>query len=117
MPVELNPLALAIAVGLGWLLKNKWKSFNNQFIPLANFAVLFLGKLLLEASPAEAGVFSFLGHVGLSVADLAYQSAAEAVIASGAQSSAKATGRAALKLLRLNLLAKIVALAEKAAEK
>ena len=88
-----------------------------RICPKSGLAALFTGKLLLDVSPADAGVFGFLGHIGSSVAGLAYQSAVEAIIASGAQSSAKATGRVALKLLKLSLLDKLIGAAEKEAVK
>lgn len=114
-------LPVALALGFGWLLKNvvfKNRAEKlNQLIPVINFAALFIGRLLFEVQPAEAGVFGFLGGLGKGVAEMAYQSAVEAVIASGAQSSAKATGRAALKLLKLALLDKLIGAAEKEAVK
>lgn len=114
-------LPVALALGLGWLLKNvvfKNRAEQlNQLIPAINFVALFAGRLLFEVQPAEAGVFGFLGKLGVGVAGIAYQSAVESIIASGAQSSAKATGRVALKLFKLALLGKAIEAAEKEAVK
>src|SRR5690349_9557492 len=112
----LDPIAIGAALILGWILKNK-TPFSNQAIPIANALILFLSKLVLNISPAEAGVFGVLGHVGASVGSIAYQSVVQAVIASGAQSSAKATGRVASSLLKLALLDKLVGAASKEAAK
>lgn len=117
--MELEALAIALAVIVGWVLKNKTK-VSNQAIPVINFALQFLGRLLLElagGTPAEASVFSALGKAGKSVGDLAWASLATTIVATGGHSSVKATGRAAFQLLKLALLDKLVAAAAKEAEK
>lgn len=98
-----NSFAIAIAGVVGYLLKNKFPKFNNQFIPVANFAVQFLGSLLLQIKPAEAASLKGIGDAASSVL---LQSMFATVMASGAQSSLKATGRSFLGFLKQILLAK-----------
>lgn len=106
-----------LAWGTGWFLKNRAPWFDNQYIPMLNLVLQFVTRLVLEVSPAEAGVFGSLKSVLSGVGDIAFQSAVSTVLASGGQSSAKATGRAAFKLFKLMILDRLVSAAAKEAEK
>lgn len=106
LPIDIwNAVGYAVALGLGWYLKNR-TSVSNQAIPVINFLVNFLGQLLLQVQPAEAGVFSVLGVAGSFLANTALEALVITVAASGTQSSAKATGRLLLPVLKQLLLAK-----------
>jgi len=106
-------LAVGIALVVGYLLKNK-TSLNNQAIPIVNFLLQFFGRLALEIKPAEAGIFSVIGAAAYSVL---FESAATTVLASGMQSSAKATGRTFLSVLKFILAQRAAAAAQKIADK
>lgn len=119
METPFNPVGYAIALALGWVLKNK-TSISNQAIPIINFAVQFLGVVLLALvgpTPAEAGVFGFLGKAGNSLLPFVLEAAVNTVAASGTQSGAKATGRVMWAFLKRGLLIKGVEIAVKEAEK
>lgn len=105
-------IGVALALVVGFWLKNKTQ-FNNQAIPVFNFVLQFIGRLVLEIAPAQAGIFGSLKDIGLGVADIAFQSAISSVLASGGQSSAKATGRLALAFLKGAILEKLVAKLQK----
>lgn len=98
-----NSIAIAFATIVGYFLKNKFPKFNNQAIPVTNFAVQFLGSLILQIKPAEAASLSAVGAAAQSVL---VQSLFATVVASGAQSSLKATGRTFLSFLKAILLQK-----------
>jgi len=119
METPFNPIGYAFALALGWFLKNKTK-VSNQAIPLINFAVQFLGAVLLAIagpSPAEAGVFGSLGKVGNSLLPFVLDAVVNTVAATGTQSGAKATGRVVWAFLKRGLLIKGVEIAVKEAEK
>lgn len=103
---QLNPIAVVIAMVVGSVLKNfVWKTDpqRRQVIPFINLAVLFLGKVALEISPAEAGVLNAVGgYVGGQLWPLFWHSALESLLASGVQSSGKASGRYLKSLLQPN---------------
>lgn len=116
METPFNPIGYAIALALGWILKNK-TSVSNQAIPIINFAIQFLGLLLLQVQPAEAGVFGFLGKVGSGILPFALEAVVNTVAAAGTQSGAKATGRVAWEFLKKSLLIKGINIAVKEVEK
>jgi hypothetical protein len=96
-----NGLALSIATFVGYMLKNKFPKFNNQAIPITNFAVQFLGALILQIKPADA---ASLNGVANAAQNVLLQSVFVTALASGAQSSLKATGRTFLAVLKKILL-------------
>lgn len=108
-----NSAALGAASIIGYFLKNKTK-FNNQAIPVMNFAIQFLGSLLLQIKPAEAASLS--GVAGAAQGVL-MQSVFATIMASGAQSSLKATSRTFLAILKQLLLSKAADAVAKEQEK
>lgn len=118
METPFNPIGYAFALALGWFLKNRTK-VSNQAIPVINFAVQFLGLLLqqIAVTPAEAGVFGAIGHVGNSLLPFALEAIVNTVAAAGTQSGAKATGRIAWAFLKKGLLIKGIQIAVAEAEK
>lgn len=118
METPFNPIGYGAALIIGWILKNK-TSVSNQAIPIINVVIQFLGLLLaqLVVTPAEAGVFHFLGHAGNSLLPFLLESVVNTVAATGTQSGAKATGRVAWALLKRALLIKGIEIAAGEAEK
>lgn len=116
--VPFNPIGYAFALALGWFLKNRTK-VSNQAIPVINFAVQFLGAVLLAIAqpPAEAGVFGVLGKVGNGLLPFALDAIVNTVAATGTQSGAKATGRVAWSLFKKSLLVAGIQIAAKEADK
>ena len=116
METPFNPLGYGLALMIGWFIKNR-TNVSNQAIPVINFAIQFLGLLLLQVQPAEAGVFGFLGKAGSSILPFALEAVVNTVAAAGTQSGAKATGRLAWAFLKRGLLIKGIEVAVKEAEK
>lgn len=117
--IPFDPVGLAIALAVGWFLKNK-TSVSNQAIPIINFAVQFLGAVvatLIGPTPAEAGVIGFLGKVGGGLLPFALEAVATTVQSIGVHSGAKATGRMSLALLKRLLLIKGIEIAAGEVEK
>ena len=114
----LDPVALAVALALGWYLKNK-TGISNQAIPVLNFTAQFLLRLVgvLGATQVEAGVFGFLGKAGSAVLPFALEALVTTVGSIGVHSGAKATGRASLAVLKKLLLIKGIEVAVKEVEK
>jgi len=91
---DLNLLAGASALVVGYVLKNLVFKGKDQklrdAIPVFNFAIQFLSRLVLEAGPASAGVFGSVGKfLSGPVSDIALQSLVYTVLSSGAQSTTK----------------------------
>lgn len=114
--IPFEPVGYSVALILGWFLKNKTK-VSNQAIPLINFAVQFLGAVLLQIQPAEAGVFGALGKLGEGLLPIALEAVVNTVAATGTQSGAKATGRVLGYAFKQGILAKLLEKLSKEAEK
>jgi len=110
-------LPVLLAMLVGYLLK-KNPDISNKLIPVLMFASQFLGRLLFEVSPAEAGIF---GSIAKSLGSEGYQmlvnSLASTLLAVGVHSSAKNGGSELLKQLKARLAVRAAELAAKGAEK
>ena len=91
-----DPVWLALAWGIGWVLKNK-TDWSNQAIPVLNIALQFLGRIMLEIKPAEASVFS---DVLSGAKNILIESAYTTLLATGFHSGGKASGRFFLNILK-----------------
>jgi hypothetical protein len=99
------PVSVALALVVGAALKRVFLKDKPQVlrdaIPVFVFASQFLGRLALEAAPAEAGIFSFVGRLAPTLEQVALESLFYTVLAGGTQSTLKNAGKA----LGLNTLA------------
>lgn len=114
--MEQLTLPVLLALLTGYFLK-KNPAISNKAIPYLLFASQFLGRLLFDISPAEAGIF---GSIAKSLGNEGYQmlvnSLASTLIAVGTHSSAKNGGSELLKQLKARLAVRAAELASKGAE-
>lgn len=106
--MDANVIAVAVpaAMVLGFFIKRNTKIANGS-IPYINFLLSFLGQLLLEISPANAGVFD--GAFAHTLGQMLAQSALITILSTGSHSTLKNSWQ----LMRDSLLAQAQ---EKAAE-
>lgn len=86
--MDQNFLALAVpaAMLVGYFLKQNPKVKNGS-IPFINFALSFLGQLVMEVGVANAGVFD--GALAKSIGQMLVQSALITVLSTGSHSTLK----------------------------
>lgn len=82
------PVLLALLVGKYF---KEHPNVSNKLIPYLIFASQFLGRLVLDVSPAEASILGTLGHIGTGLAGIALASAATTISAVGFHSFGKNT--------------------------
>jgi len=80
--------AIPLALIIGYFLKKNPKVQNGS-IPFINFMLSMLGQLLLDVSPASAGIFS--GAFAHTVGQMLLNSAMITLISTGSHSTAKNT--------------------------
>lgn len=90
------PILLALLVGK--YLKDH-PGVVNKAIPYLIFASQFLGRLVLEVAPADAGVFSSLGHVASGLLPIVASAALTTISAVGLHSVGKNTWQGVKKAL------------------
>lgn len=84
-------LPVVIAILVGAVLKRKVKSDSlRKLVPVLNFAVQVLGRLVLEVAPANASVLGGVVHALKGpLSDILWQSLISTVLATGVHSTAK----------------------------
>lgn len=110
-------LPVLLAMLTGYFLK-KNPAISNKVIPYLIFASQFVGRLLLEISPAEAGLLSNVAKaVGGEGYSILMQSLMSTLLAVGAHSSAKNGGAQLMREIKARLAVRAAELAAKGAEK